>query len=198
MQNIDQVFLYMKDEIERAAKSEEKAILDEVKALEDEAYESMKIEAKRDADLRLKQELEEIQSQAATEISESHIERTKKLIEKRDEYVNTIFKNVKDELIDFTLTSDYKDFMIKKAKKTIDIFSNEDFIILVNKKDLVLKDDLMNLSKHIVDVKESTDIVIGGLIGENPNSLLVIDETLDFALKNQKEWFYKNSGLIIK
>ena len=56
MQNIDQVFLYMKDEIERQAKSEEQAILNEVKALEDEAYESMKVEAKKDADLKLKQE----------------------------------------------------------------------------------------------------------------------------------------------
>ena len=62
MQNIDQVFLYMKDEIERQAKSEEQAILNEVKALEDEAYESMKAEAKRDADLKLKQEEEEMSS----------------------------------------------------------------------------------------------------------------------------------------
>ena len=91
MQNIDQVFLYMKDEIERQAKSEEQAILNEVKALEDEAYESMKAEAKRDADLKLKQEEEEMSSNASAEISESHIERTKKLIEKRDEYVKTIF-----------------------------------------------------------------------------------------------------------
>ena len=82
MQNIDQVFLYMKDEIERQAKSEEQAILNEVKALEDEAYESMKAEAKRDADLKLKQEEEEMSSNASAEISESHIERTKKLIEK--------------------------------------------------------------------------------------------------------------------
>ena len=83
MQNIDQVFLYMKDEIERQAKNEEKSILDEVKALEDEAYESMRAEAKRDADLKLKQEEEEMSSNASAEISESHIERTKKLIEKR-------------------------------------------------------------------------------------------------------------------
>ena len=64
MQNIDQVFLYMKDEIERQAKNEEKSILDEVKALEDEAYESMRAEAKRDADLKLKQE-EELEDQSA-------------------------------------------------------------------------------------------------------------------------------------
>ena len=55
MQNIDQIFLYMKDEIEREASNEEKAILDEVKALEEDIYESMKAEAKKDADLKMKQ-----------------------------------------------------------------------------------------------------------------------------------------------
>ena len=106
MQNIDQVFLYMKDEIERQAKNEEKAILDEVKALEDEAYESMRAEAKRDADLKLKQEEEEMSSNASAEISESHIERTKKLIEKRDEYVKAIFEKAHEELVAFTKSAD--------------------------------------------------------------------------------------------
>lgn len=95
MQNIEQVFLYMKDEIERQAKSEEKAILKEVEALEKEAYESMKLEAKKDADLRLRQELEEMQSNAASEISESHIERTKKFIYKIDEYVSAVFNEAR-------------------------------------------------------------------------------------------------------
>ena len=111
MQNIDQVFLYMKDEIERQAKNEEKAILDEVKALEDEAYESMRAEAKRDADLKLKQEEEEMSSNASAEISESHIERTKKLIEKRDEYVNAIFEKELEDLVAFKKSGVYESFM---------------------------------------------------------------------------------------
>jgi vacuolar-type H+-ATPase subunit E/Vma4 len=198
MQNINEIFLYMKDEIERAAKSEENAILKEVEELEKEAYESMKEEAKRDAELKLKQELEELQSQAASEISESHVERTKKLIEKRDEYVSIVFKEAKDKLIAFTNSDKYKEFMTLKAQKIIDEFKGNDFILYVNQKDLALKSDLMKLSSDIKDVKENADIMIGGLIGENPKSLLVIDETLDFALKNQKDWFSKNSGLIIK
>jgi vacuolar-type H+-ATPase subunit E/Vma4 len=198
MQNINEIFLYMKDEIERAAKSEENAILKEVEELEKEAYESMKEEAKRDAELKLKQELEELQSQAASEISESHVERTKKLIEKRDEYVSIVFKEAKEKLIAFTNSDKYKEFMTLKAQKIIDEFKGNDFILYVNQKDLALKSDLMKLSSDIKDVKENADIMIGGLIGENPKSLLVIDETLDFALKNQKDWFSKNSGLIIK
>ena len=198
MQNIDQVFLYMKDEIERQAKNEEKAILDEVKALEDEAYESMRAEAKRDADLKLKQEEEEMSSNASAEISESHIERTKKLIEKRDEYVKAIFEKAHKELVAFTKSADYASFMESKIKKVADDFKDSHSIMYVSAKDLAMKADLVKAFGQDIDVEASDDITIGGFIIENKESSLVVDETLDFALANQKEWFNKNSGLIIK
>lgn len=197
MQNIDQVFLYMKDEIERQAKNEEKAILDEVKALEDEAYESMRAEAKRDADLKLKQE-EEMSSNASAEISESHIERTKKLIEKRDEYVKAIFEKAHEELVAFTKSADYASFMESKIKKVADDFKDSHSIMYVSAKDLAMKADLVKAFGQDIDVEASDDITIGGFIIENKESSLVVDETLDFALNNQKEWFNKNSGLIIR
>ncbi|WP_270640415.1 V-type ATP synthase subunit E [Longibaculum muris] len=198
MQNIDQVFLYMKDEIERQAKNEEKAILDEVKALEDEAYESMRAEAKRDADLKLKQEEEEMSSNASAEISESHIERTKKLIEKRDEYVKAIFEKAHKELVAFTKSADYASFMESKIKKVADDFKDSHSIMYVSAKDLAMKADLVKAFGQDIDVEASDDITIGGFIIENKESSLVVDETLDFALNNQKEWFNKNSGLIIR
>lgn len=197
MQNIDQIFLYMKDEIERQANSEEKAILEEVKALEKEAYESMKAEAKRDADLKLKQEEDEMTSNAATEISESHIERTKKLIHKRDEYVRDIFEKAKEELMAFSLSDAYLSFLKAKLKKVNEDF-DEDSIMYISSKDQSLSQELVNSFGKNIEVKIDENIVIGGFILENRKSHLIVDETLDFALKNQKEWFNKNSGLIIK
>lgn len=198
MQNIDQVFLYMKDEIERQAKSEEQAILNEVKALEDEAYESMKAEAKKDADLKLKQEEEEMSSNASAEISESHIERTKKLIEKRDEYVKNIFDKAREELKAFVKSDDYLSFMEAKIKKVADDFKDQQPTMYVSQDDLAIKADLIKAFGSDIDVQASDDITIGGFILENNASSLVVDETLDFALNNQKEWFNKNSGLIIR
>ena len=198
MQNIDQVFLYMKDEIEGQAKQEEQAILDEVKALEDEAYESMKAEAKRDADLRLKQEEDEMSSNASAEISESHIERTKKLIEKRDEYVKNIFDEAYKQLIAFASSQDYLPFMIEKVKKVATQMNQPHSVLYVNEKDLSLQKNLVEAFGQDIQVEASDDIQIGGFIIENKESSLVVDETLDFALNNQKEWFNKNSGLIIK
>lgn len=198
MQNIDQVFLYMKDEIERQAMNEEKAILDEVKALEEEAYESMEAEAKRDADLKLKQEEAEMSSNASAEISESHIERTKKLIKVRDEYVKTIFEEARKELLAFADSKEYASFMEKKIKKVAGDFDAPHSTMYVAKKDLTIEKDLVKAFGQDIAVEVSEDIIIGGFIIENKESSLVVDETLDFALENQKEWFNKNSGLIIK
>ena len=198
MQNIDQVFLYMKDEIERQAKSEEQAILNEVKALEDEAYESMKAEAKRDADLKLKQEEEEMSSNASAEISESHIERTKKLIEKRDEYVKNIFDQARDELKAFVKSDEYLPFVEAKIQRVAENFKDSKSIMYVSHDDFKNKDAFVKAFGTDIEVQASDDFQIGGFILENKASSLVVDETLDFALNNQKDWFNKNSGLIIR
>lgn len=197
MQNIDQVFLYMKEEIERQAKEEEKAILDEVKALEDEAYESMKAEAQKDAELKLKQEEAEMSSNASQEISESHIERTKKLIEKRDEYVKSIFDKARVELVAFSNSQEYTSFMNEKIKKIAENFDDHS-IMYLRSEDMKMKEELIKTFGKNIQVEVSEDITIGGFIVENKENHLIVDETLDFALYNQKEWFNKNSGLIIK
>ncbi|MCD7949567.1 MAG: V-type ATP synthase subunit E [Erysipelotrichaceae bacterium] len=198
MQNIDQIYLYMKEEIERQAKNEENAILEEVKALEEEAYTSMKKEAKRDADLKLKQEEEEINSQAASEISEIHTDRTKKLINKRDEYVKAVFDEAKKELIEFSQSDEYITFMKAKTSKVADTFKDTDAILYLKEDDLSLKDELLKTLGYEIEVKVSKDIKIGGIMIEDLKNALIVDETLDFALNNQKEWFNKNSGLIIR
>ena len=113
-----------------------------------------------------------MESNAAIEISESHIERTKKLIEKRDEYVSTIFKSAKDKLIDFTNSKDYQDFMINKAKKIVDMFDMAECIVYVSSKDIAFKDQLMKLYSNILDVKEV--IFIGDKGVEYQNLTLTI------------------------
>lgn len=198
MQNMEQVFLSMKEEIEKQAHAQEKQILDEVDRLEKEAYESMKEEAQKDAELQLKQIVSEMTSNASSEISESHIERTKKLIEKRDGYVKDIFDQAISQLNDFASSDQYQDFMIEKMKKVAKDYQLPHSVLHLRKADEVLKDDLTKVYGQDIDVVIDDKISIGGFIIENQESSMIIDETLDFALENQKEWFNKNSGLIIK
>lgn len=197
MQNIEQVFLYMKDEITSAASVERQAILDEVKKLEEHAETQMKEEAKRDALLQMNQELAEIKSATAAEISESHSERTKKLIEIRDSYVKTIFEEAKTKLLAFLETEEYPTFLVEKMKK-VSAYGLDNSTLYLRKEDLTLKDQLVKSYGHSVTVEESTSLPMGGFIIENKAEKLLINESLETALENQKDWFYKNSGLIIK
>ncbi|MBS5114272.1 MAG: hypothetical protein KHY88_01010 [Erysipelotrichaceae bacterium] len=197
MENIEQVFLYMKDEITAQASKEEAKILEEVNSLEQLANEQMEEEAKKDAALQMNQELSEISSIAAAEISQSHSERIKKLIEKRDGYVANVFSEAKAKLVEFTTSKEYVDFMLAKAKK-VGAYHLTQSTMYVKKQDLELKDQLAKAYGSEIEIVASDSLEIGGLIVENSESKLVIDESLDTALENQKDWFAKNSGLIIK
>ena len=134
MEKKEQVFLYMKEEIERLANLEEEKILDEAKRLEEEAYNQIKAEAKKDAEALLAKELVEISSNASVEASSSQEEKTKKLVEKRDEYVKTIFAKAREELVAFTQSKEYASFMEEKIKKVA-----ADFVVI----------QLLNLEKLI-------------------------------------------------
>ena len=183
MQKKDQVFLYIKDEIEKISSAEEKEILDEAKAIEQEAYNQLRGEAEIDAKHQLDKELEE---------------RLKKLVEKREEYVNTIFTEVKNKLVEFVNSSNYLEYLTSHVKAVSDEYQMTDCVLCVRKEDLKYADDLKKAYALPIEVEEGQQIQLGGFIIENKTTNVVVDESLDSNLEAQKDWFYKTSGLMIK
>lgn len=198
MQKKDQVFLYIKDEIEKISSAEEKEILDEAKAIEQEAYNQLRGEAEIDAKHQLDKELAEISSKASIEASAQLEERLKKLVEKREEYVNTIFTEVKNKLVEFVNGKDYKDYLLTHVKAVSDEYQMTDCVLCVRKDDLKYADDLKKAYALPIEVEEGQQIQLGGFIIENKTTNVVVDESLDSNLEAQKDWFYKTSGLMIK
>ncbi|MFQ8706277.1 MAG: V-type ATP synthase subunit E [Thomasclavelia sp.] len=198
MEKKEQVFLYMKEEIERLASLEEEKILTEAKQLEEEAYNQIKAEAKKDAEALLAKELVEISSNASVEASLSQEEKTKRLVEKRDEYVTNIFSEAKEKLVEFVNSKDYKTYLIKHIEEIGKLYQMENSTLKLRKVDMKYKDELIKAYGMSIEVEVSDKILIGGFIIENKATNVVVDESLDFALENQKDWFYKTSGLMIK
>lgn len=198
MEKKEQVFLYMKEEIERLASLEEEKILAEAKELEAEAYQQIKAEAKKDADALLAKELVEISSNASVEASLSQEEKTKKLVETREAYVTKIFKEAKNRLNEFVNSEGYKMYLIKHMEKISSLYQMSDSILKLRQNDTKYADNLVKAYGIDLTVEVSDEIKIGGFIIENKATNVVVDESLDTALENQKEWFYKTSGLMIK
>ncbi|MEI3293220.1 MAG: hypothetical protein V8R63_07105 [Thomasclavelia ramosa] len=64
--------------------------------------------------------------------------------------------------------------------------------------DMKYADELVKAYGIALEVEVSDKITIGGFIIKNKATNVVVDESLDTALENQKDWFYKTSGLMIK
>lgn len=198
MENKEQVFLYIKDEIEKIASKEEQDILNEAKALEEEAYRQMQEEAKNDADHQLKKELATISSKASIEAASQLETRTKKLVEKRDAYVAEIFKEAKEKIIEFVKGNQYKEYLLNHVQTIAKEYQMTGCVLYVRAEDMIYEDEIKKVYGLDVDVQTGSQIQLGGFIIENPETHVVVDETLDFALESQKDWFYKTSGLMIK
>ena len=183
---------------EAISSAEEKEILDEAKAIEQEAYNQLRGEAEIDAKHQLDKELAEISSKASIEASAQLEERLKKLVEKREEYVNTIFTEVKNKLVEFVNSSNYLEYLTSHVKAVSDEYQMTDCVLCVRKEDLKYADDLKKAYALPIEVEEGQQIQLGGFIIENKTTNVVVDESLDSNLEAQKDWFYKTSGLMIK
>lgn len=198
MYNKEQVFLYMKEEIEALAAKEEESILQVASMLESEMKQQVEAEAKNDVEEQIKRELNEINAKSSLELTNQNIEITKELIKQRDIFVETIFDEAKQKLVDFAASKDYQSFLIKKIQAVTHNYQLVNPVLQVRKQDLDLKDDLIKAYGKDIDVKINSDIKLGGFIIEDLQMNLVIDETLDLSLVDQKDWFYQHSGLLIK
>ncbi|MGN1182217.1 MAG: V-type ATP synthase subunit E [Faecalibacillus sp.] len=198
MANKEQVFLYIRDEIEKIASQEEKEILDEAAALEKEAYSQMETEAKKDAKHQLEKELAAISSNASIEAATNLEKRTKKLVEKRETLMKDIFTKAKEQLNAFVKSKDYKDYLLNHIERIGKEYQMTGCILHLKEDDMIYKNDLIKAYGFEIDVKVDQQIQLGGFIIDNPDTHVIVDETLDTALENQKDWFYKTSGLMIR
>lgn len=198
MKNIEEVVHYIEDEISKAADAECSSVLAEVNEAKAKAEQELYKEAKRDTQLQLAAQLAEIEADAAIEISKSNSETTKKLIAKREEYTEKVFKEALAQLNAFTASKDYESFMIKKVEKAASICALDGSVFLIRKQDERYAALIKKTYGHECEVKIEPAIQLGGFIFENQSSHAIYDETLDAAFKDQHEWFANHSGLIIQ
>ena len=188
---------YFKDEIDRVSGIEIKQIDDEIADIREKALQGLEADAQREAGMVREQELKELQSEHAIRLSKAHEETSRKLMAKRKELADLVFKEAKDKIKSFTKQGDYRDYLKKKAQE----LGKNNFahaVFLIGKEDASYQDDIKKAYGQDCEVQIDTDIVLGGFRLECVEMGIVVDETFDTAIEEQKEWFYTNSGLFIK
>lgn len=188
---------YFKEEIKRVSGIEIKQIDDEISEIRDKSIQGLEADAQREAGIARDQELKELQSEHAIRLSKTHEETNRKLMKKRRELADKVFNEAVEQIKNFTLSKDYADYLNKKAKAlAADSYSS--VVFYVAKKDEKLLPAICKAYGKECDGQVDPDISVGGLRMECADKGIVVDETFDTGIDEQRDWFYTNSGLFIK
>ncbi len=193
-----ELYQYFTHEIERIGEQQ-------IEALRKEMDEKKKSELKRITEnierktrKYLNRELKNLNTDFSSEINRIHTENHRKLMEKREDLLETVFESVKERLSDFVKSDAYKTLLEKTVKETVAYLDTDGLTFMVRDNDDSIKSVLENTLSIKYEVKPSKDIIIGGFKVKSQSKGLEIDRTIDKKLRDQRDWFHANSGLFIR
>lgn len=149
--------------------------------------------AKANAKTVAASELSKLGEQSNADSYKSRVCQIKEIVAKRAEITDKVFAKATKEIIEFTQSGEYGDFLEKSAKNILSAIG-DDAVIYVKEDDDKYSSRLKAFCK---DVKTDKSIIIGGCKGENTSASMSADDTLDSRIKEQREEFYSYSGLSI-
>ncbi len=194
MQDIGKTSNFLKA-INKYAAEQRKEI--KTRAEEFRKYELQKAEAEvlRDAYFLIQREMAQMKKNIANEVSKLELEKRKEIFAKRQSIMDEVLQKAKSKILDFTKTPEYVELLKKYAESISKILKKSGTILYVCERDEKLKDVIREAYGKICRVEVDDKIKIGGIIAVNSVMSLIIDETLDSKLEEQKSWFEENSKL---
>lgn len=121
--------------------------------------------------------------------------RKKKLFKARNALVDSLFNDVKQDLIEFTRTNEYREYLVGCLTQCqqMGVLQHSTLYVMGRDMDLIRS---LNTQTDI-DVEEDPSINIGGLICINKDTSMEADFTLDSRLVQQTQWFSDHSKLFV-
>ncbi len=157
-----------------------------------EMIERFRQEALEEAAVFSELALSELRNSLVQNESQSKWKVKKDLFIRRAELVDGLFSSVKQDLIAFSKTKEYETYVKETLDKVLLENPLEGIILLVKAADEAL---FKAVTGSKADIKVSDRVHIGGFIVKDKAGLMEIDESLDYKLKVQKEWFTTHSQL---
>lgn len=157
-----------------------------------EIIERYRQEATEEANVYIDMALSELKNSVVQNESQSKWKLKKDLFIKRAELVDGLFDRVKDDLIAFAQSDAYALFLRNKLTKLLPDHPLQDTLILIKPSDTAIFTSILPPLAQLVPTES---IHIGGFILKSVDGIKERDETLDYAVRVQREWFTTHSTL---
>ncbi len=146
----------------------------------------------------IQREMAEMKTEISREYSNREMEGRRKLFERRSEIMEEVFDKARERLIEFTKSDAYEKFLKDVVSSVLETLSGSDLVLYLRSEDQHFADMLKSSCKTQCEFSVDDSIKLGGVRGYSKSQGVIVDETLDARLEDQREWFVENSGLILR
>ena len=193
---IEELEEYFIGEIERVSQNEIKKIQKEIDNIKNKNLKELEETARHNAEIIVSHEVESMDSEHAISLSRLKDDNQRKLMKKRQELTENLFMEISEKIMAYTETDDYYEKMKEKISHLSSRY-HSDGVLRLATKDMTLAEELSEKFSGEVLVKPDESIKIGGFILVFHQERIIINETYDARLKEEREKFYANPELII-
>jgi len=156
-----------------------------------------------------KKSIEEVVKDSNTIISKVKSEGRSLIMKKRNSIVESVFNELADRMLKFAKTDEYNEFFTLKLEEALHVIMNErnnvssvaGIDILLSKDDYESKINVTRkiASEILIDTQFKIDIdsesIIGGCRVYSRSKGIMIDNSIQLVIKNEKDQFLQWSGL---
>lgn len=150
---------------------------------------------KKNAELTLKTESENIKREISRALSTEQLELKHSISRKQLELKNKLFEEVKARLNDFRSKPEYEDYLLEKIKEAAAFAQEDPLQIYLSKEDADKRDLLSQKSGFQLEIAE--DSFGGGIRAAIPGKNILIDQTFRENLKAVYKEFTWNGGALV-
>ncbi len=189
--------------IDKYAKRQKSKIVDEIKAQEQISQKKLENEILEDSKNMIKKEIINLENEVSIEISHKELEERKKVSQKRKEIMKDMFSECYKKLCEFCNSKKYEIFFEKSCEEISEMLklnnNYNNIKILIKAQDIKFESMIKKYFNNIsnLEIEVTDDINIGGIILYSIDKKIIIDDSLDSRLKEQKNWAYENFGVLL-
>lgn len=194
----DDMYQYFKKEIEDSANKKIEALEALIESIKTEQISILEEELNDTIKKAKDNELNEMNVEYSAALNRIKVNSHKEIIKKKRDLMESVLLEVKNKLLKFVSTDDYKEKMIFLIKKIDKDFCGTEIIFKIMKKDKVLKEIIKNNFSNKYKIIEDDFIKIGGFIAICNEKGILTDQSIDSSLEEKRKWFYENSKFAIK
>lgn len=183
--------------INHYAEEQRTKIEEEIASFKQKELEETEIEVLTECYRMIQKEMSQMRGGILHEMAVRGMNARRELLEKRQKITDDVFSRATESLKAFTEKDEYADFLKKSCKKFSKVFNLAGTVISLKPGDVKHEEQICSAFGGDCSFHIDSEILIGGIRAYNLDMGIIVDETLDTLLEDQREWFEEHSRMTV-